>query len=364
MKTRLKDIASQLKLSPALVSGVLNNRPNAWASAETRSRILHAARELNYQPSAAARALSRGRTETAALVYRRLQGAGFRLAYTGLVDVFSAELQAVGHDLMVSNFATQDEVLEHLERLVRTRSAEAYILWGREQDTEAQGMLLESLRAPFLVKGRYELTHPGWHQIDFDHEGMMAQAVKHLVSLGHRRLAYIGFAHSDAFVQALRRGFVQAHLEAIGAAPDPLLIGACDDDVVANEAIMGGWLDLPAAQRPTAFVIGAGNAAWLSLETCLAQTGRSLDVLPGEPAAAGIASESFTLMFGRAVAYQGIELDNLARFGSPHLIDSLLHQNGREPIIRFLPQLTEAPTLRLLKHGVTFSCLREAGGGQ
>jgi len=362
MKTRLKDIASQLNLSPALVSGVLNNKPNAWASAETRTRILDAARELNYQPSAAARALSRGRTDTAALVYRRLPGAGFRLAYTGLVDVFSAELQAVGHDLMVSNFATQDEVLEHLERLVRTRSAEAYILWGREQDTEAQGMLLESLNAPFLVKGRYEVTHPAWHQIDFVHEGMLAQAVRHLVSLGHRRLAYVGFKHSDAFVQALRRGFTQAHRATLGTESDPKFVGACDDDVVENEDLIGGWLDLPQPQRPTAFVIGAGNAAWLALETCLAQTGRSLDVLPGEPAAAGIASESFTLMFGRAVAYQGIELDNLARFGSPHLIDSLLDQNGREPIIRFLPQLTEAPSLNLLNHGVTFSCLHESGG--
>ena len=364
MKTRLKDIASQLNLSPALVSGVLNNRPNAWASAETRSRILEAARELNYHPSAAARALSRGRTDTAALVYRRLQGAGFRLAYTGLVDVFSAELQAVGHDLMVSNFATQDEVLEHLERLVRTRSAEAYILWGREQDTEAQGILLESLKVPFLVKGRFELTHPAWHQIDFDHEGMMAQAVRHLASLGHRRLAYIGFTHSDAFVQALRRGFAQAHKGAFGNPPDPLFTGACGDDVAENEALIGAWLALPTNERPTGFVIGAGNAAWLALETCLAQIGRSLDVLPGEPAAAGIASESFTLMFGRAVAYQGIELDNLARYGSPHLIDSLLSQNGREPIIRFLPQLTEAPTLRLLNHGVAFRCSLESGEKQ
>ncbi len=185
----------------------------------------------------------------------------------------------------------------------------------------------------------------------------MAQAVRHLASLGHHRLAYVGFTHADAFVQALRRGFIQAHLETYGVEPDPRFVGSAEDDVAANEAILGGWLDLPAAQRPTGFVIGAGNAAWLALETCLAQTGQSLDVLPGEPAAAGIASESFALMFGRAVAYQGIELDNLARYGSPHLIDSLLNQNGRAPIIRFLPQLTDAPSLNLLAHGVTFSCL-------
>src|ERR1700733_1792886 len=100
MRTRLKDVAAKLNLSPALVSGVLNNRPHIWASEETRTRILEAAQALNYQPNAAAQALSKGKTDTVVFVYRRLHGAAYRLAYSGLVDALSAELQGAGYDLV------------------------------------------------------------------------------------------------------------------------------------------------------------------------------------------------------------------------------------------------------------------------
>src|SRR5580704_2409044 len=104
MRTRLKDVAAKLNLSPSLVSGVLNNRPHIWASEETKNRVFDAAKELSYHPSAAAQALSRGRTDSVSLVYRRLETAEYRLAYSGLLDGLSSELQPAGFDLTVTNF--------------------------------------------------------------------------------------------------------------------------------------------------------------------------------------------------------------------------------------------------------------------
>ncbi|MES1227318.1 MAG: LacI family DNA-binding transcriptional regulator, partial [Armatimonadota bacterium] len=121
-RTRLKDVAERLSLSPGLVSGVLNGRDNVWASEETRTRILEAAQDMNYQPSAAAQALSRGKTDTVAFVYRRLEGFNYRLAYSGLVDTLSNELQEKGYGLVVANFAQQEQVLEHLRKLASSRS--------------------------------------------------------------------------------------------------------------------------------------------------------------------------------------------------------------------------------------------------
>ena len=355
MRTRLKDIADQLKLSPGLVSGVLNERPNVWASAETKARIIEAARSLNYHPSATAQALSRGRTETVAFVYRRLEGFEYRLAYSGVVDSLSDDLQAGGYGLVVANFATQDAVLEHLQKLARTRGCDAMILWGREADTEPQGELLESLRVPFVVKGRHEVRHPTWAQIDFDHEGMMAAAVDHLVALGHQRLAYLGFAHDEAFVHALRRGFVDRHLAVLGRVPDEIFVGEHGDDVEPTEDTIRSWMRLPEHQRPTGFVIGAGNAAWQALETCLAQVGCRLGYEAGDSGAAGIASLFFTLMFGNALAYQGIEIDNLARLAVPGLLNAILRGEEVRPVQRHLPKLSPAPTLDLLKNGVSFA---------
>ncbi|HEY3781238.1 MAG TPA: LacI family DNA-binding transcriptional regulator [Fimbriimonadaceae bacterium] len=354
MRTTLKDVAKRLDLSPSLVSGVLNDRPNVWASEETRARVIEAARDLNYHASAAARALSGGKTNTVAFVYRRLEGADYRLAYSGLVDVFSAQLQERGLSLMVSNFATEEEVLSQLQRLASSHGCDAVILWGREADTEVQGELLERLKMPFFVKGRHEKTHPDWPQIDFDHEWMMKQAVDSLLDLGHRKLAYIGFPHNEAFVHSLKRGFCSAHKERLGIDPHPRFLAEIEDAPISNEKKIQEWLSYSETDRPTGFVIGSGNAAWHALETGLAHVGCNLGLEDSAYAAAGIASVPFTLMFGNARVYQGIEIDSLARIALPDLLEAVVGESHMDRVLRFRPALTKAPTLDLLKHGVQF----------
>jgi len=345
MRTRLKDVAAKLNLSPALVSGVLNNRPHVWASEETRARIVEAALALNYHPSAAAQALSRGKTDAIVFAYKRLAGAAYRLAYSGLMDSLSSEFQSAGYDLTVANFATQEEVLAHLQKLASSHACDAVVLWGREEDTELQAELLESLNMPFVVKGRHEIDHPHWHQVDFDHELMTRQALEHLVTIGHQRIAYLGFPHIEGFVRALRAGYLETHLRLLGRPADPAFIGEFEDEAEPNIAKISEWLALPESIRPTGFVMGAGNKAWQALELCLAQTGRKISDSPDSFSAAGITSSPFTLMFGDARAYQGIEIDNLARFVTPALIHALDPSRESVQIHRFRPELTQAKTL-------------------
>ncbi len=352
MRTRLKDVADKLQLSPGLVSRVLNGRNDVWASEETRARIFAAARELNYQPSTAARALSAGKTNTVSLVYRRLPDLQYRLAYTGLVDVLSEELQNRGYNLVVANFGTEEEVLDHLRATAASRSCEAVIIWGREADTDAQGALLESLGVPFVVKGRHEAEHPGWYQLDYDHEWMMRNALESVVKLGHRRIAYLGFPHDDSFVHALRRGFESSYQEFLGTDPDPRLFVSCEDEVLPNEEAIQRMLDLPERERPTGFVIGAGNYAWQALETCLARRGEYLGFEGAKTAAAGIASYFFSLTFGHALAYQGIEIDMLAKICCPTLLDAILGGSECRHVLRYRPQMTPAISLDLLNQGL------------
>lgn len=351
MRTRLKDVAAKLNLSPALVSGVLNNRPHIWASEETRSRIIEAAKELNYYPSAAAQALSKGKTNTVAFVYKRLYGSAYRLAYSGLIDQLSSEFQRAGYHLTVANFGTNEDVLVHVQKLASSHGCDAAVLWGREEDTEVQGQLLERLNLPFVVKGRHERTHPHWFQVDFDHELMTRRAVEHLVSLGHKRIAYLGFPHRESFVQCLRKGYLDAHADLLGSAADPALIGEAEDEVEPNAIQIRRWLSLPDRDRPTAFAVGAGNKAWQALELCLAESGRKLGDSPGSLSAAGITSSPFSLMFGEAQVYQGIEVDELAKF----VVPALLHASNRTPeaqrVYRLRPDLTPATCLRIKVEG-------------
>jgi DNA-binding LacI/PurR family transcriptional regulator len=59
----LKDVADHVGLTPGTISAVLNNTAASHRIPQkTRDRILAAARELNYQPNALARALRTGRS--------------------------------------------------------------------------------------------------------------------------------------------------------------------------------------------------------------------------------------------------------------------------------------------------------------
>src|SRR6185437_1175323 len=94
MATTLRDIADQLGLSPGVVSRVLNEKPGAWASEETRRRILDTALELNYHASASARALVTGRTmqlaiSTADAAWHRA-GAGRLAEVVGFIQAAAA----------------------------------------------------------------------------------------------------------------------------------------------------------------------------------------------------------------------------------------------------------------------------------
>ncbi|MBS1707285.1 MAG: LacI family DNA-binding transcriptional regulator [Armatimonadetes bacterium] len=363
MRTRLKDVAEQLKLSPALVSRVLNGRPGVWASDETRSRIFQAAKDLNYQPSSSARALSAGKTSTVSLVYRRLPDIHYRLAYTGLVDVLSEEVQARGCNLVVANFSTQDEILAHLRSIASSHASDAVVLWGREQDTEEQAELLQSLHLPFVVKGRHETKHPDWLQVDFDHEWMMETAFDHVVSLGHERIAYLGFPHEDAFARALRNGYVGAHIRRFGCEPDPRFLCECEDELLGNEEAIERMLSLPAGQEPTGFVIGAGNYAWQALETSLARRSTFIGFDEGQAGAAGISSFFFSLMFGHAMAFQGIEMDRLAKVCCPGLLDALVSHQPHQPVVRYRPVMSPAVSLDLLSQGLELGQRPDRNGG-
>ena len=63
----IRDVARRAGVSSSTVSQVLNGR-SGWASAETSRRIMAAARELRYRPSAIARGLVLARTGTFGVV--------------------------------------------------------------------------------------------------------------------------------------------------------------------------------------------------------------------------------------------------------------------------------------------------------
>lgn len=223
MAVTIQDIAQHLELAPSTVSKALNGYPTI--SPQTRERVVKVARELGYVPSSAARDLRRRKTDRIGFLY------GFVSADIGeyasrLINGAVSAAEQAGFNILL--YPVTGDRLEKLNRICKNREVDGLLLMGGEHLTEAIG-LLQTEQIPFVVLNR-QLDQPQVSFVAADyHQGTVA-AVRHLVELGHSRIAFIGQPvleklHSDrvaSYEQALRQSnlAVDPHLiVSAGVAP-------------------------------------------------------------------------------------------------------------------------------------------------
>ena len=197
-RPRLADVAARAGVSPGLVSLVLRGQPGP--SERTRARVLAAARDLGYRAD-----------RTASLLARR------RSRHLGvLMDVrntFHAELVAdldeaatrAGYDLLLSAVTPARDERRAAEALLDFR-CEALILLGPDDPAARLDALGREL--PVVVVGRRIPPTSVDVVRAADDEGV-AEAVGHLVGLGHRAIAFLDGGRGP-IASDRRRGYRQA----------------------------------------------------------------------------------------------------------------------------------------------------------
>ena len=93
-QARSQDVAKLAGVSRTTVSFVLNDVPGVKITEETRRRVLEAARELDYYPTAAARSLASGKTHRIGLILGEGQE---RLAADAFLPTFLQGVTASVH---------------------------------------------------------------------------------------------------------------------------------------------------------------------------------------------------------------------------------------------------------------------------
>ena len=351
MSVRLRDIAEKLNLSPALVSGVLNDRPNIWASEETRQRVHRAAQELGYRPNPAARALSSGKTSTIAFVYNTPGDLFTQFRAVNVAGILGRYLNAAGWEILVRRQDDQKSSLSTLEELARSRACDAFVLWSRDEDIEEQALYLESIGKPFVVKGHHAARHPEWFQVEYDHACMMEKVVARLAGLGHSRIGYLGFNADDAFRHRLRDGFQAAMRRRFGREAEAAFVSEAASHSAATREKIRSWLALPQEQQPTALAVGAGNGEWEAIELELARRGRKIGEGMGELAVAGLTGVPMSLLFGRGQAFLNHDFSDLAEAVAARFLPALLRGEAvDQTVIQVCPELSSLPSLGLLDY--------------
>ncbi len=213
-KVTLEMVAAAAGVSPSTVSRILNG--TAVVSDDKRAAVDEAVARLGFVPNPVARGLAGGRTLSIGVVTQAIDSPFYGGALRGIEE----ELGRAGYSpLFVSGHWNAAQEARCIDTLRSRRVDGIIVLTGRLSDA-ALATVAQSL--PVVVTGR-TLAAPGLYSLHFDNFEGGRLATHHLLSLGHRRIAFITGdpRHPDA--KERQRGY-RAALEAAGLVFDPALV--------------------------------------------------------------------------------------------------------------------------------------------
>lgn len=178
------EVASRAKVSPAVVSYVLNNGPRPVAPA-TRERVLRAIDELGYRPNAVARALVLRRTETIGLVVPDNSNPYFAELAKAIEDV----AYSAGYAIVLGN-SSNDSHRECAQlRTLSERQVDGLLFIGSSSHPDLSHLQGSGIPVVLLDRASDDYTFPS---VVVDNQAGARIGVEHLVRHGHGRVACIG----------------------------------------------------------------------------------------------------------------------------------------------------------------------------
>jgi LacI family transcriptional regulator len=190
---RITDVAALAGVSTSTASKALND--TGQLREETRERVRRAAEQLGFTPDSRGRALSSGRSYTVGLITTDSSGRFSIPIMLGAEDALSAgEMALVLCD-------TRDDALResHYLKSLVARRVDGIIVTGRRTEPRVP------IDVPMPVVYAFSpSTDPADTSVVMDDHGGAASAVRHLLSLGRRRIAHVTgpATHRSAVVRA------------------------------------------------------------------------------------------------------------------------------------------------------------------
>ena len=207
------DVAERAGVGISTVSRVLNDSPQV--SVATRQRVLDAIRELDFRPSNLARGLSRGTTNTIGLVVPFFTEPSFVERLRGVVSVLSA----TEWEIVLYGVENQGQRDQRIADMTRPHHAAAYLLVSLPISAGERSRIVQS-ETPVVV---VDACVDGLQSYFVRNEQGGYLATRHLLELGHQRIAIVGGGAGAPFGYApererrdgYRRAMAEAGLQSI-----------------------------------------------------------------------------------------------------------------------------------------------------
>ncbi|MDW4498833.1 substrate-binding domain-containing protein [Sulfitobacter sp. D35] len=244
----LRQLAEKLNLSQTTVSRALNGYPEV--NETTRKRVLDAAARYHYRPNYRARGLATGRAMSIGHVIPasnqpQMVNMIFADFIAGAGEVYARH----GYDMVISMVRDEDELRAY--RGVAEKGAVDGILVHSPTCDDPRIALLSQLEIPFLVHGRSSRVRSDYSWLDVNNARAFERATRHLIGLGHRRIALVNGQEQLDFALRRRAGYLKA-LRDSAIAPDSILMRTDEMSEPYGHVTASELLDLP--DPPTAFL--------------------------------------------------------------------------------------------------------------
>jgi LacI family transcriptional regulator len=206
--TTIKDVALRAGVSVSTVSHVVNGTRKI--SASTQERVDEAIRELAYVPSAVARSLKSNTTRTLGMLIPNSSNPYF----AEIVRMVEDRCFGAGYTLILCNTDDEPKRQGIYLQVLAERRIDGLIVVSTGGD-ESLPKMLARLRIPIVLLDR-EISNQACDLVETAHMQGGLLATRHLVSLGHRRIACIGgpagLAPSEQRIAGWRLGLAEAGL--------------------------------------------------------------------------------------------------------------------------------------------------------
>ena len=216
----INDVAQQAGVSIKTVSRVMNNEPGVRA--DTRARVLQVMTALRYRPSQSARSLAGARSFLIGLLYFDPSAA----FVSGVQQGATMRCREAGYHLVVESMDNDAHDLgEQVHRMVSTLRPDGMILTPPLCDNPHVLKALQESGTPTVLvsPARQRKDMPS---VRMDDVHAAEEITNLLISLGHRRIAFIRGAADQAASALREQGFVQAMKAArVEIAPELVIDG-------------------------------------------------------------------------------------------------------------------------------------------
>ncbi|MBT2418549.1 LacI family DNA-binding transcriptional regulator [Streptomyces sp. ISL-22] len=239
----MADVAERAGVSTSTVSRTL--RGLSTVSPEVRARVEQAARELNFAVSRQAASLVTGRTGNVAVLVPTLQSWFMGTALSSLAPL----LRAAGMELNVYVIPDLAERTSFFERLPARRNADALLVFCFDL-TDEETASLDNLGMPVVYVSQHVEGRPS---IYVDDVAGALHGTRHLLNLGHRRIAFVQTIGASGFSFSSNErliGYQQALTEAGLPLDDDLVVATEPGDKRGAAEAIGRLLSL--REPPTA----------------------------------------------------------------------------------------------------------------